>query len=471
VDDKISPYPIPIWLNLETGQLTPSREELYPGHDSPTVVLAGDWAPTVNHLDRNGVKSGAYLGDMLPVLRGADLAIMNLECVLADDDTTRISKAGPILRRPTESITTLSSVPFQFACLANNHVFDMGEPGLRATLEALDENRIAHVGAGTSAASARQAVRLRVGSTSLTIINVAEGEEAKSLADGPGVAPLDVDHVRQQIAWEKSQSDLIFVIIHAGVERLPIPSPSIVRRFRMIAEAGADLIVGHHPHVVQGMELHQGVPIFYSLGNFVFKRGHNPRENEGILIHVGLEPGRIDSIGIVPFNIGISALGSKTGTEIRDFMTEFTLLSDLIRDGSRHAQVWAAYLDYWFDHVGLPANLQHIAIIAGAKRSAQAAVQSFAFENEGSSLPKHVIRSLMWRLFHLLDGLHPGQSPQNDSTKQAVRAKSLAVLRNQFDNSSHRELYIGAFDRLLEGKLGDSPAWARQLLSNWRVVG
>jgi poly-gamma-glutamate synthesis protein (capsule biosynthesis protein) len=102
----------------------------------------------------------------------------------------------------------------------------------------------------------------------LAVVNAAEGEEGRSVNNGPGVIDLYQDCLTQQITALREQVDVIVAVLHAGREFVPAPPPYVQRTYRALVNAGADLVVGHHPHVPQGVEVYQGRPIAYSLGNF-----------------------------------------------------------------------------------------------------------------------------------------------------------------------------------------------------------
>src|SRR5262249_20742902 len=139
-----------------------------------------------------------FYTDLLPILQDADLAMVNVECVLTDDDLPPLVKDGINLRVPRSMIAGLSEVPFHLACLANNHALDYGVAGRRQTQERLELHRIRTVGAGLCAETAEQASIWQFGTTRLAVVNVAEGEEARTTEGGPGVAALDLSRLREQ---------------------------------------------------------------------------------------------------------------------------------------------------------------------------------------------------------------------------------------------------------------------------------
>ena len=164
----------------------------------------------------------------------------------------------------------LAAVPFHVATLANNHVFDYGTGAFTTTLETLDRCGIQWTGAGMNGREAQRPLILTVNDTRIAIVNFSEGEDLTAAGDGPGVMGWEPDRLEEIIRDIRPRVDFILVIAHCGIEYIPYPPPYVARVFERMAAAGADLVIGHHPHVPQGLGFHDSVPMFFSLGNFVF---------------------------------------------------------------------------------------------------------------------------------------------------------------------------------------------------------
>ncbi len=201
----------------------------------------------------------------------ADLRLGNLESPITAAPKTFPSKLT--LRSAPDAAASLRAAGLDCVTLANNHVLDFGAEGLADTRAALDAAGIAHAGAGTDAASAAAPVVLRRNGQTIGMLAFCLVEQSSPLYAGPaspGVAAFDVGAAVRSVRGLRPSVDWLIVQIHWGVEMSRLPTVQQRQWARRIVEAGADLIVGHHPHVVQPFETVAGVPVFYSLGNFLF---------------------------------------------------------------------------------------------------------------------------------------------------------------------------------------------------------
>jgi poly-gamma-glutamate synthesis protein (capsule biosynthesis protein) len=202
----------------------------------------------------------------------ADFRIINLEApIIVGAKKQRILKTGPHLFTAKETILPLlTKLGVDLVTLANNHIMDLGLPGLRETLQCLDNAGIRTVGAGLDLEEAVRPFVFEKDGTAVAILNFGENEWASAEPGQAGANPLDVIANIEQIREAKKTSEFVIVIIHGGMEDYPYPTPRMVRQYRFYAENGASVVVGHHPHCLSGYEIHAGSPIFYSLGNFLF---------------------------------------------------------------------------------------------------------------------------------------------------------------------------------------------------------
>ncbi len=206
-----------------------------------------------------------------PAWREADLRLGNLESPI-----TAAPKACPsklTLRSTPCAAASLRAAGFDCVALANNHMLDFGPQGLADSRAALDAAGIAHVGAGQDDASAAAPIVLNRQGQTIGVAAFCRVENKSPLYAGPnspGIAALDVEAAVRNVEELRSRLDWLIVQIHWGVELSSLPSPEQRLWARRLAKAGADLILGHHPHVVQPMEKIGRTPVFYSLGNFLF---------------------------------------------------------------------------------------------------------------------------------------------------------------------------------------------------------
>lgn len=168
------------------------------------------------------------------------------------------------------------------AALANNHAFDYGAVGMNDTIKNLNDADITPMGAGNSESEAHQAVVKEVHGRKITILNYMDSDnfaeysqDVMPYANGSdaGYSAYDSDDAFKQIS-ENNDSDLIIAYMHYGNEYSNSPNDNQVKISHELIDYGADIVIGSHPHVPQGIEMYNGKPIFYSLGNFIFDQSN-----------------------------------------------------------------------------------------------------------------------------------------------------------------------------------------------------
>jgi len=235
-----------------------------------SIVITGDFC--VNELfEREFINDDSFqfFGETLNFYKKKDFVITNLEYPLTNCNA-KIDKTGPTLKGNPLIINRLKSAGFNLATLANNHILDYGEQGLADTLKICQKNNINFVGAGLNLKEAQQPFYFEKEGLRIAILNFAENEWSIASQSTAGANPLNVIDNVHVIREVKDKVDVVIVIIHGGHEYYHLPSPRIVKQYRFYAENGASVIVGHHPHCISGYEMYNNVPIFYSLGNFLF---------------------------------------------------------------------------------------------------------------------------------------------------------------------------------------------------------
>lgn len=168
------------------------------------------------------------------------------------------------------------------AGLANNHAIDYGITGMQDTIENLKNADITPMGAGNTEDEAHQAVVKDVNGRKITILNYMDSNnfaeysyDVMPYANGssPGYSAYDSEDAQKQIS-ENNDSDLIVAYMHFGNEYSNSPNDDQVKIAHELIDYGADIVIGSHPHVTQGIEMYNGKPIFYSLGNFIFDQSN-----------------------------------------------------------------------------------------------------------------------------------------------------------------------------------------------------
>jgi hypothetical protein len=198
------------------------------------------------------------------------LAHVNLEAPLIrkGEELPRINKVGPHLRQVPDLVKTPAFRNFTYS-LANNHTMDYSESGLKSTLSNLPRNSWA--GAGFSLQEARKPLIIQLGAVQIGIISAADvffGAASLNLGGFASVSAQD-DWVASLIRSLRQSQVIPIVSFHGGLEDSTVPSPLVVTRFRKWVDEGAELVIGHHPHVPLPSEKYNGKWIFYGLGNFL----------------------------------------------------------------------------------------------------------------------------------------------------------------------------------------------------------
>ncbi len=312
------------------------------------VLIAGDWAPIRDFSGPAADTPLALYGNLLPLLRECHLRIVNLECPLVDGGKP-INKSGSVLKGASRHIAGLTEVPFDVVTLGNNHAFDYGEEAFSATLKLLDKNGILRAGAGLSKIEAEKPLLVKTNGIHIGVINFCEGEDLTAASeDRPGVFGWDVDRVVDLVRHIRPDVHVIIVICHGGVEYIPFPPPYLARALRRVADAGADLIIGHHPHVPQGIEIHSGVPICYSLGNFVFHQPTGLRYRKiGYLVKASATAEGLRSIRVVPYEIGTGGLTLLEGEKLRRTLRKLEAISAPLPGEDGINDAWRGFLKYY----------------------------------------------------------------------------------------------------------------------------
>ena len=204
--------------------------------------------------------------------------IMNLEGSISDPDPQyAIEKRGPNLASSQAAALVLKELNTVGVSLANNHMMDYGEYGLKSTLSVLDKNDIKHTGAGLTLDEALIPFTIDTGNIKIGVLAFGwDVEETRYASEkSAGCAPRKKDIIVKAVSDAKEYCDRVVVCMHWGFEFNRYPMPYDTDLAHSLIDAGADLIIGSHPHCVQPYEVYKGKTIYYSLGNFYFgsKRG------------------------------------------------------------------------------------------------------------------------------------------------------------------------------------------------------
>jgi poly-gamma-glutamate capsule biosynthesis protein CapA/YwtB (metallophosphatase superfamily) len=249
--------------------------------------------------------------NVLTATHSKDLFLVNLECPFTDRGE-KIPKNFNFKARP-ELVASLLAGRVDVVSLANNHLMDYGAIGLLDTLATLDQAGIAHFGAGRNLAEARRPRIIEKNGIKTAFLGYfflgdknIEPKEVIASDTTPGVAghASDLEIMKsmmlEDIGIARTMADLVIPFFHWGREGQNKPEPYQIALAHAAIEAGAALVLGSHPHVLQGIEVYRERPIVYSLGNFVFGGNWNPRVKDSALFRATLSSAGFQSAEILP---------------------------------------------------------------------------------------------------------------------------------------------------------------------------
>jgi poly-gamma-glutamate synthesis protein (capsule biosynthesis protein) len=274
-------------------------------------------------------------------IQAHDIACCNLEGPLPGDGPA-LSKVGPTLAQAPQTPTLLIEAGFTIATLANNHIADYGLSGITATIEGLRE--IVTVGADSTWNGAYALRVITKNNTRFGFLAFAEWGFGAADSDGSGgFAWIFHPHALRRVEAARREVDVLIVSVHAGVEAADLPLPEWRARYHELVTAGANIIVGHHPHRLQGWEQSQQGLIFYSLGNFIFPtKRFGQRDTSGAFLSLEYDGAILTAWRLVP-------LGERDGHLVMlEDVTESQIATMTAKlDGGYAAAIDALVLKLW----------------------------------------------------------------------------------------------------------------------------
>lgn len=256
-----------------------------------TVTLVGDMMFGRN-IEEVIIPNYGYEGLFsytLPYLQESDYTTGNFESpIVIKDGYNQADKFIHLSAKP-EAAKAIKKVGFDSVNLANNHLKDYGKQGLIDTLHTFAKNKVETVGAGRDSKEASKISYETVKGIKIATLGISDilPKEFSTKKDRSGILPADPDLFFPLVAKAKQNSDLVIVHIHWGVEYDSGYHPRQKDIGHALVDAGADLVVGHHPHVLEPVEVYKNGVIFYSLGNFIFDQGWS-RTRESVLVQYKL---------------------------------------------------------------------------------------------------------------------------------------------------------------------------------------
>lgn len=311
------PPPLPVQVTPETpgdrrSILLSILESKTRAPDEIVITAVGDVSQPTKQwpAQTNALKTKAFAPTQALIDSG-DLVSMNLENPVSDKNP-KAKKKFSFTSAP-ERLGWYMDVGFNLFSLANNHIADANQEGIDDTIMHLKEKSKARnttvywAGAAQTKAAAEEAQFIKLPNKDTTIAFFSTG-----FSKGANVSKFWSQSLIPKIKAANARADIVIVSVHAGKEYQHIPEKNLVELYRKWVDAGADLVIGHHPHVIRPVELYKGAVIMHSLGNFVFaSRTRRYKKSKakmyGLFARVILKDARVQGVELTPLWVNNSA--------------------------------------------------------------------------------------------------------------------------------------------------------------------
>ena len=289
-----------------SADITPEKQNKSTTTDKNTVRLsfAGDviFEKAIDRLIKD--KGLSYLFDEVrPVFEASDIAMVNLETPVSNSGVKETDKQYTFRAAPDSLNGLKNASGINIVSLANNHVLDYGRDALTDTFHFLEREGVKKAGAGENLEEASMPLYIDVKGHKIAIIaasRIIPYVRWYATADESGVAATyNTKIIKVVIAKARKNADMVVVYVHWGKEKSEVPDKVQTELARTYIDNGADLVVGAHPHVLQGIEIYKGKLIAYSLGNFLF----TDRKRDSMILSITVENKKITGASIIPCEI------------------------------------------------------------------------------------------------------------------------------------------------------------------------
>lgn len=309
-----------------------------------TITFAGDILFDENYAVMAGVaQNGGDIAngispDLISEMKSADVMMLNNEFPYSDRGEPLEDKQFTF-RAKTSAVSYLNDLGVDIVSLANNHAYDYGENAFLDTMATLEDAGIVYVGAGRNLNEARRPVYYIINNVKIAIVSATQIErldnpDTKGATDSsPGVFRCwNGDNLLETVRDAKENSDFVIAYLHWGTENVEDIDWAQEKQAAEVAEAGADIIIGDHPHCLQQISVVEGVPVIYSLGNFWF----NSKPLDTGMVKVTLNENGLQSYQFIPCRQSGSKTTLVQGEEknrVLDYMQSLSVGVRIDEDG------------------------------------------------------------------------------------------------------------------------------------------
>lgn len=310
------PTAAPLVENTPTPTSTPTTRPVNTPTTPPqiTLLFTGVIVPArcvQAAIDTRGNADYVY-DEVRETISSADLAVGTLNTTLSDLSTHTGCIETYVLVSDSRSAVAAAAAGFDVMSVATNHIKNCsgescGDNSNRAFLDTLDNlrlNNIRPVGAGQNISEAMQPVVVEVKGVRFGFVSLGMVEpNAFAGADSPGIASLTDDNLRASIYDARQLSDVVIVMPHWGPEDFASPNSYQLHYAQVAVDAGADVVVGNHTHVVQAIQQINGIDVFYGLGNFIFDQTWDLAHQQGVMLMLHFSGSQYTGYDIIPTHV------------------------------------------------------------------------------------------------------------------------------------------------------------------------
>lgn len=335
---------------------------LYPAEQPPSAPKHASSVPPENLAEQpDPFVTLTFVGDVMMTGRveallkekGFAYPFAHVNSLFLEDDYTIANLETPVTRRgtpagnkeyvyksPPEAVPAMKAAGIDLVNLANNHSLDQGEEGLLDTFQHLGEQAIAYVGAGIDQQQAYAPVFIERNGIRIAFLGLSRVVPHVSWyagKDKPGVAATyDPTLAQEAIRQAKDEADLVVVLVHWGQEKTDYPVDHQKVLARAYIDAGADLVIGGHPHVLQGFERYKDKWIAYSMGNFIFTRSQAAKTWETMVLQATCTKAQTCQLQMTPFHAELGQavpMNERDGAALRKRIESISVAVDIDDDG------------------------------------------------------------------------------------------------------------------------------------------
>lgn len=321
--------------NRDVSYVSSTKDSISVGF-AGDVCLADNWFIMPEYESRGKGILGVLSKNMADYMNNLDWMIVNSEFAFSNRGSAMAGKLYTF-RAKTSNVSVYGEMGVDMVTLANNHVYDFGRDAFYDTLNTLKEASLPYIGAGENAAEAQKAHYLIINGYKISFLSATRAEKyiltPEASENSPGVFRCyDPTRLAERIKEEKEKSDFVVAIVHWGKENYHDLENVQRETGKLYIDSGADMVIGHHAHVLQGVEFYKGKLIAYNLGNFLFN---------SLVVDTGIIEWKLSNSGESEFyfypaiqkNYSTSELTGDEANRLYQNMTDWSINASFLEDG------------------------------------------------------------------------------------------------------------------------------------------